>query len=429
VSGSPAGRRVLVVGGGLAGLVAAHRLHTAGARVSVVEARTRAGGKLAGAAAQPAADAPWVLPRHAPALWGLVGGLGLEAQVARVELDALGTPTRRGAIAARPLRTRAFLARHPLRGLQLRRLQVVLEWLAAAVDPEHPDRETRLDDRSVADLCRLYPGRRPLQLLFAPLLELGFGLDAADASRQLLLACCGAGGDPELDLACGLGRLAGALAGRLPELRTDRRVLALLPGGRGARLAGGECVDAEAVVLAVAPDEVLRLAPDLTFAERALLERFAAVRGLRVALELEPVHGALPRALWLPEARGGALAGALDAAPAGSDRRWTALVARRDHAEALSARDDAQIVERLLREARRACPALTARAAHVQRLNTPAFRPGQLRGVGRLRDEAHKHPGRRLFLCGDYLVGPHAAGEVAAGERAAREVLRALTCA
>ncbi|MFI8828500.1 protoporphyrinogen oxidase [Streptomyces sp. NPDC053431] len=44
--GRPAGPRVVVIGGGISGLAAAHRLVTAGARVTLLEASERLGGKL-----------------------------------------------------------------------------------------------------------------------------------------------------------------------------------------------------------------------------------------------------------------------------------------------------------------------------------------------------------------------------------------------
>lgn len=62
----PGPPRVVVIGGGIAGLAAAHRLLAGGARVTVLEAGTRVGGKL-----------------HAGELAGLPADLGAEALLAR----------------------------------------------------------------------------------------------------------------------------------------------------------------------------------------------------------------------------------------------------------------------------------------------------------------------------------------------------------
>src|SRR3954452_7309906 len=62
----PAGRHVVVVGGGISGLAAAHRLAGAGARVTLLEASSRLGGKL-----------------HADEIAGVPVDLGAESLLAR----------------------------------------------------------------------------------------------------------------------------------------------------------------------------------------------------------------------------------------------------------------------------------------------------------------------------------------------------------
>ena len=75
---------VLIVGAGLAGLVAARRLHTAGLDVQVREARERLGGRILSvdASGDPSPDGfdlgpSWFWPRMQPALASLVADLGL----------------------------------------------------------------------------------------------------------------------------------------------------------------------------------------------------------------------------------------------------------------------------------------------------------------------------------------------------------------
>ncbi|KAA2244044.1 flavin monoamine oxidase family protein [Salinarimonas soli] len=77
---------VLIVGGGLAGLTAAHRLHQAGVPFRLLEARERLGGRILSvdASGRAAADGfdlgpSWFWPGTQPALNALVNELGLQA--------------------------------------------------------------------------------------------------------------------------------------------------------------------------------------------------------------------------------------------------------------------------------------------------------------------------------------------------------------
>ena len=77
---------ILIVGGGLAGLVAAHRLHQAGIGFALLEARTRLGGRILTAEAGEAVSAEgfdlgpaWFWPDIQPAMGALVRRLGLPA--------------------------------------------------------------------------------------------------------------------------------------------------------------------------------------------------------------------------------------------------------------------------------------------------------------------------------------------------------------
>lgn len=98
---------VLVVGGGLAGLLAAHHLHQAGIAFMLLEARTRLGGRILTADAGQAGSAEgfdlgpsWFWPGIQPAMGALVGRLGLPVFAQHSEGDMLfervrGEPPRR----------------------------------------------------------------------------------------------------------------------------------------------------------------------------------------------------------------------------------------------------------------------------------------------------------------------------------------------
>lgn len=85
---SPSGRaslRVLVVGAGLSGLVAARALAAHGARVSVAEARARVGGRIRTTDVGIDLGPAWLWPEANPRLAALVSDLGLEIFPQHVE--------------------------------------------------------------------------------------------------------------------------------------------------------------------------------------------------------------------------------------------------------------------------------------------------------------------------------------------------------
>ena len=397
--------RAIVVGGGLAGLTAAHRLERRGAQVVVLEARERAGGALA------TEHFAGVVTRSAPHLLAIANELSAGDLLAREPLTHAVLPGRRGPRLV-GLRTRSALRFQPLGGLRLARLQAVSEWLGARVDPARPDLETRLDDRSVADLCRLYLGRRALVGLIAPLLQSAFGLDARETSRELLFGWLGPAADVELSLARGLPALLGQLTGTLGDLRLGTRADAVLEGGRGVRLASGEVMRADAVVLAVAAREVLRLVAELGHVEREILAACRTSEQHWLALTADPAARPLAPLGWSTDG----LAALCDATPPGANAARVLLV--RSGAEI----DPAELVTRAESLVPGLARLVRARRAY-RREGVPVFGVGHFRKVARLFAEAVRRPERRIWLCGDYLVGPDAEARVASGERAAESAL------
>jgi protoporphyrinogen oxidase len=407
--------RAVVVGAGLAGLSAALRLQRCGARVTVLEGRHRVGGSLAPAEGEASEleSVACVLPRSAPRLSALLQELGLAGALERVPLGHARVAGRGGA-GSRALSTRAALRWMPLGGLRLARFQAVADWLGARVDPAAPELETRLDDRSTGDLCRLYLGPRAYRRLFEPLLAAAFGLDAAETSRELLYTWLGPGADPELSLAIGAGALAERLASHLPELRLGARVDAVLDGGRGLRLASGEQIAADAVVLATGPRELLRLVPDLHHVEREFLERCPLHAEHWLAFRADPQ-------LRLPERIGWCGDGGLalfDVTPdgVGDASRWLARARGPAAPAEITARCDA-LVPGLSASARGARPFV--------REGAPDFGVGHFRAVARVLACGARRRERRIRFSGDWLVGPGAEAAIASGERAALELLAA----
>ena len=416
--------RVVVVGAGLAGLVTAHRLRDAQVDCVLLEASSQIGGRLRAATLdgvrfEPALHA---LPRSAPVIGGLVAELGLGKSVRRTPLRQVRRLQRRATVSA-STRSVDSLAPGPLRALRARRLRRLVEWLGAAVDPQAPDRATRLDDRSVADFGHLTLGARSVARLFAPLLELHFGHDVRETSRQLLFTFLNAWGDVELSLAFGLSALPPALASGL-ELRTGARVASVLPDGTGVCLASGEEIGADAVVLAVPATHVAGLVTELSPAEREIFESARYLDGLHLAVSCAPVASA--PVTWIPESEGGPLSGSVELPTDSAGSQLLLLVARPAFGGAHGQRSDAELSETLLTSAERIHPGLRSGTKTSKLLRLPAslpcFAPGRYRAAQRLWREQGQAPSRRIFFCGDYLVGPHAEGAAASGARVASEV-------
>ena len=316
----------LVAGAGLAGLAAAHRLQSLGHRVIALEARGRAGGKHARETLAGQDYEPWPgwLPRSAPAFAELAAELGLGPELGRVPLVS-ALALRDGRLRPAPLALRAVLGRSWLAPFRLRRYAILCHWLGGGLEPAAPELETRLDDRSVDDFCQVYLGRRAREALFAPLFAAAFGIDSRETSRQLAFALADAAGDPGLDALAGASAFVEALAARLHELRTGARVDALDPDRRGVRLASGEALRGDAVVLAVDAAEAARLLGALPPAAAVAFESLRAASGLALAVVTHKNVAAAEPLLWIPAREGGELAAITVRGP-----RLLQLVARPD---------------------------------------------------------------------------------------------------
>ncbi len=432
------GPRVAVVGAGVAGIGAAHGLARAGAEVVLVE-RAALGGRAReavydGFRVEAAPLVAGTRDRRLLALGeALAPGLPLLRPTQPAEVDGevlrpLDESDPRGV-----LRLSGVPLRQRLRLVRLGRLE---DRFAALLDADHPEHAVRLDDRSVADFARLYFGPAVLERWIEPELASALGLRCAETSRVALLRQRQARAGALLGrLRTSVPALAAALGPAVRRVAGDAR--AIRPSGAGyeVALSGGGCVEAEAIVLATPPAEVLRCAGELL--AEAEGELFAASSAEAAVVASFALAGAWTHAsTWVRVSTGAGLPIAAVAiepgvaggfAPAGktlvqitASPAWSAA-----HLEAPDdaiARSLGAALERMRPAAGDALELLEVARFEWAR---PRFDVGRYRALARLfsvqRDQRAR--GRRLYFAGDYLNAPTLEGAAASGARAASSLL------
>jgi oxygen-dependent protoporphyrinogen oxidase len=434
-------RSAIVVGAGLAGLAAAWRLARRGVGVRVLERAERVGGR---AAAQPDAlleGLPQVLCARDRRLIAWIAEVGLRDEL--LPLRPLSVCTAGGG-AVRDLEISELADLRRVAGvrwwqaLRLLRLPRLLARYRKHLDASEPERAAPLDDRSVADFCRLYFGPSVLEHWLAPRLLADALADAREASRALLLHELAARGLARTGLArAPLADVAQRAAASLPvSLGVEVVALARAAGGRfQVALASGPPLEADAVVLALPAPEALRVAaPLLATPEREALAAVRYAPGVAVTASLRRPLRARPGLVWVPRALRSPLACALlePGITGGRVSDGRGLLLLRAAPDFAAAHFDAP-AEALEKELLAAFEALWPGAqrsversrALRERHAVPCFE------VGRYRELAHwqklqqgaRAEGRRLYFAGDYLAHPSFEGALASAERAAEALV------
>ncbi|WP_037786987.1 protoporphyrinogen oxidase [Streptomyces sp. GBA 94-10 4N24] len=469
--GNPAGAggaspRVVVVGGGVAGLTAALRLLDAGAEVTLLEASERLGGKL-----------------RTGEIGGVRVDLGAESMLAR-RPEAVGLAREAGlagalqppATASASLWTRDALRPMPkghVMGVPAdpASLAGVLseEGVARIAEDRTLPRTEVGEDIAVGEYVATRVGREVVDRLVEPLLG---GVYAGNAYRISLRAAVPqlfaaarehtsltegvraiqgrTAADPRTDpvfmgIDGGVGRLPLAVAdtvrARGGRIRTGTPVTGLARTPGGWRLTTGtpgtpgapEALEADAVVLAVpAPQAARLLAAELPAASADLAEiEYASMALMTFAFRAGEAELPQGSGFLVPPVEGRTVKAATFA---GRKWRWIAeqepglhvvrTSAGRHREEEILGRDDADLLA-LARRDLKAATGVDAEPvdAHVTRWDQglPQYPVGHLARVARVRDQVAKAPG--LALCGAAYDGVGIPACVASATEAARQVL------
>ncbi|ORT54550.1 protoporphyrinogen oxidase [Streptomyces sp. CB03238] len=466
---TPKSGHVVVIGGGIAGLAAAHRLITAGRRVTLLEATTRLGGKLhAGEIAGAPVDlgAESMLARRPEAI-GLARAVGLgdrlqppaTTSAAVWTRDAL-RPMPKGHVMGVPGDAAAVAGLLTAEGLA----RIEHERDLPLADPAALGDDIAVG-RYVAD--RL--GREVVDRLVEPLLGGVYAGDAyaismraavprlfeaarahgtlTEAVRSLQQGAQQQTGPAFMGIAGGIGTLPGAVADAITaqggEVLTDTPVHALTRAARGGWdiRTGDRVLHADAVIVATpawSASELLAAESSAAATELAAVE-YASMALVTLAFRRADLEGVLPAGsgFLVPPVDGRTI----KASTFSSQKwRWTdegsgdlvvlrTSIGRYGEEEHLH-REDADLVSVSLKDLADAT-GLAARpvATEVTRWTggLPQYPVGHLARVARIRDAVAKLPALRV--CGAVYDGVGIPATIASAWRAADEILATPTLA
>jgi protoporphyrinogen/coproporphyrinogen III oxidase len=440
--------RVAVVGGGPAGLTAAHRLQQAGLSVVLFEARPRVGGRIRTDEIEGFRIDIYtqlIGSQHTEILH-LLREVGLADDLVRVPgRDALwrkgrlhevvyGSVTSMLSTGAVPMATKLVMGTKYLRFLDRHADDLDMHALERAA-------AAGLDRESVAEWGKRELGGDFVEYLAYPLLASACGITPEATSAALYHMFARYGMDVTMySLRGGMGRLAEVLAQRLvergAEVRTGTEVRRVEVEGQRFRVSTDDTSEAfEGVVLCIPGIEVPLIVPDLPDAARSWFSgvRYQPLASLALLLD-EPADVrffglSFPRLDSRVVSTVCVMENKLsDAVP---DGKGLLLVFPAPDAVRLFLESEPpQVLAAALPDLQLAFPTIKhhLRRAKLYRwpVGGPVFYPGYLNHLLEFRRGLVEGDGRMVFG-GGYLTAPISEGSVLAGRRAAERLLARLT--
>ena len=442
--------RVVIVGGGFAGLSAAYTLMKRGITPLLLEAGERAGGRGKGERVDGFSldMGAFVFTSTYDTAFRICEELGLPLVPSQMKFGhyrkgrwVTTTPESSPWNVVRHLRTAitmGFLSPSGMRSGSRVMRQMYREEPYMSFASDSPIAEID-DDESFGDYMKRLRVPEDLQVTLKGPLDMILG-DPEPAGQALMRAYIGEtmlnGGRVSMPER-GVGSLSEALATRCSEairVSTPVRRVVVADGTVTGVVVDGETIEADAVICAVPGTKVPELIPELPAETRRALSTTSYSTGCRVVIGLDhsPLppgwHGALfpenddtplllDRSVFLPAC-----------APPG--KSLLDLLIGRDRAKQLIPLDDEEIKRELLGAARRKAPPGSALPGDDEGLFYRVYRWEQALCMGTpgMLAEMANVPGQlagsidNLFLAGDYMGVPSVNGALSSGERAAHEV-------
>ena len=443
-------KRVVIVGGGFAGLSAAYTLMKRGITPLLLEANERVGGRGRGERVDGFSldMGAFVFTSTYDTAFRMCEELGLPLVPSMMKFGhhrngrwVTTTPDQSFWNFVRHLRTAitmGFLSPSGMRaGFKvMREIHRQAEYMSFASDSPIAEID---DDESFGDYMQRLDVPENLQLTLRAPLEMILG-DPDPAGQALMRAYIGETMLHEGQVSMperGIGSLSQALATHCADairVSTPVRKVVVADGSATGVVTDGETIEADAVICAVPGTKVADLVPELPAETRRALGAVSYSTGCRVVIGLDrsPLppgwHGALfpedddaplllDRTAFLPSC-----------APPG--KGILDLLIGRDRAKELIPLDDEEIKREMLGAARRNAPPGSALPGDDEGLFYRVYRweealcmgtPGMLAAVAKIPEQL---AGRidNLFLAGDYMSVPSVNGALSSGQSAAIEV-------
>ena len=442
--------KIVVVGGGAAGLAALHTLRRAGADAVCLEASDRPGGRLASVKRD-----GFILDigaqfffRYYDTAFNLCREIGLGGDIARFPFRAALPDMRHGGLT--PVQVSIRLPDLPVvlrdlisfRGVSLKSLRQFLPILPVLIAKNKklrfttPEKTLDLDGESFSGYVLRKGGSEVLERILQP------------------IATCMTVGEPE-DMGAGYGLALfwhlinglwtlkngiGSVTGRLHEMYRDRIVsgtpvkrIVLEKGAVKGVETGAGLIDADAVICAVSATQALLIMPDLPDTMAGPLRTARYSRCCHVILGIE--ERVFPRgwyAVALPRRTGSVLAGFTDSsvkspfyAPRGAGLVHCFTFGR--HSRELNAMSDRDVIKAVVSEVRNFIPAMPDRHifSEIYRFDEAVCLspPGMLKAMDDLRKKNYRDV-RGLALAGEYMYMPSVNGAMQSGIDAAVSLLK-----
>ena len=433
-------RKIVVVGGGIAGLTAAYDLQKRGFAVEVLEREAVAGGRM-----RSERHGGFVVDRGAQFIAssyrnmrGLVDELGLKPKVRRLATGR-GATLRDGKFVSSSYAgyKAIWRARDLSLGSKVRLPRIIndLRRSRGMLDFYHIENAAPIDDESAHDWALRRFGREVLDYVIEPPFASTFTVLPEQLSRAFVLATIHYMFFSAFRLHAfegGNGLLTQTLASRL-NVRSSVEVTSIAQTSEGAtvRLASGEALAADAVIVATPGNHVARLCGTLSEEERRFFEGVRYARSI-IAFVMTSTPEADPGVYGVGIGRregvrlyGMAMENPKEGAVPEGKTMFNCAFAE-DYAAELFDKPDSVVIDALHAELAKlplkGLDKTEAHAIHRWPELVPQFYAGYIRSLAAFKERRERSD--RVFFAGDYLVGPYTEAALTSGLRAAEDVSR-----